>query len=297
MTPLTWRDRVLSAGARRFVRPLLALPIPWTLHRAGFDLFAPRPLRRRHIRERHQTFGGVPCLVTEGTGQGAPLLWVHGGGFVMGSAKAYRNLAHAFAQVTGRRVIMPDYRLAPEHPYPAGVDDVVAVAGALHGQGPYVLGGDSAGGTLALSSLAKLVGRGQAPARLVLICPATNLDSARPIPSHREMVLPVPLLRRVVAAYLGAADPRDPNVSPLHAQYKGTPPTLIQCARGEILEGDSDAVATRMAAAGVAVTVQKSDGVPHVWHLFAGYSPEADRAVARIAAFLDEDTPAAQVAS
>ncbi len=94
------------------------------------------------------------------------------------------------------------------------------------------------------------------------------------------------LLHRVARDYVGCADPRDPRVSPIHAVFDNSPPVLIQCATGEVLEADTDAIAKHLIRAGVSVEVQKTDGVPHVWQLFVGRTPKADRAVDAMAAFL-----------
>ena len=215
------------------------------------------------------------------------LLWLHGGGFVLGSAHSYARLALALAQRSGRRVILPEYRLAPEHPFPAGPDDCIAVARDLIAEGPLALGGDSAGGTLALTTLADLLADGTPPERVVLVSPAVDLDPSRQTPDTRgEMIFPLALLHRVARDYVGCADPRNPRVSPIHAVFDNSPPVLIQCATGEVLEADTDAIAEHLVRAGVSVEVQKTDGVPHVWQLFVGRTPKADHAVDAMAAFL-----------
>ena len=285
---MTWRERAVIHGCRWGVRPLLALPVPWTLHRRAFELGTPSAARLPGVAVERTRVGAVPCrIVRPEAGAAGTILWLHGGGFVMGSSGGvYLAFGAALAGATGRRVVLPDYRLAPEDPFPAAPDDTLAVARALAAEGPFALGGDSAGGTLAMVTLAGMLADEAAPERVVLASPAADLDPARPVPrGHREMMLPVAMLRRVARDYAGAADPRDPRLSPIHGDYAGAPPVLIQCARGEILEGDADALAARLRAVGASVTLEKEAGVPHVWQLFAGLAA-ADRAMASIAAFL-----------
>ena len=283
--PDTWRDRALLLACRVSARPFLSLPLPWSVHRRAFLLTAPTLPRRPGLTVTATTIAGVPGRITAPEAPRGTILWLHGGGFVLGSSRGvYANLAAALARATNMRVVMPDYRLAPEHPFPAGPDDCLAVARALSAEGPLVLGGDSAGGCFALTTLAGLLACGTPPARVLLASPAVDLDPARPVPpAPGEVVLPVSMLRRVCRDYVGQADARDPRVSPIHADFTGAPPVLIQCARGEILEGDSDAIAERLRAAGAQVTVQKETGVPHVWQVFAGRTPKADRAIAAMA--------------
>ncbi|MCK0166313.1 alpha/beta hydrolase [Jannaschia sp. S6380] len=287
MTPLTWRDRVLAAATRHVLRPILALPIPWQVHRVGFSLFAPDPPSRNLLPEVAVDIAGVPGIAVAPSARGGTLLWLHGGGFVLGSPQGYRALAHGLACRTGMRVIVPAYRKAPEHPFPAGLEDALAVARALAAAGPFALGGDSAGGTLALAVCAELLSGGKCPTQMALASPAADLDPNRTLPAGvDEMLLAEPLLRRMVADYLGGADPRDPRVSPIHADFTGAPPTFLQVARAELLEWDADAIAARLRAGGAPVRVEKVAGVPHDFQLFVDRVPAATAAVDRMAAFL-----------
>lgn len=286
---MSWRDTALALAARGVAKPLLSLPLPWHVHRRALR-FAEQQRPDEDITFVTTEIAGVPCgIVTPRTHHGT-LLWLHGGGFVLGSARSYLPLASALARQSGRRVILPDYRLAPEHPFPAAPDDCLAVARELATQGPFALGGDSAGGCLAAAVLADLLRDGTPPTRLVLASPAADLDPARPTPDMRgEILFPKSLLYRMAGEYAGTADPLDPRLSPIHGSYPGAPPTLIQCARGEVLEGDADALADCFRAGGGSVEVEKTDGVPHDWQLFVGHTPKADRAVVRMTDFLRVD--------
>ena len=284
---LDWRDRLIALGARAFIKPVFALPIAWTTHRRIADFHALRHRGTPGVHVTREEVAGIACRVaTPDVNDGAePLIWLHGGGFVMCSPNTHAPLLDALALASGRRVVAPAYRLAPEHPFPAGLEDALAVVRALE---PCALGGDSAGANLALGVTAALMTEGRPPERLVLIGPPVDLDPARtPPPGCDEMVLPFSAVRRIFAAYLTpGADPRDPRLSPIHADWTGAPPTLIHAARGELLEGDARALAAKMRAAGVEVALEVWDGVPHDWHMAAGHSPAADRAVARIGDFL-----------
>ena len=285
----TWRDRALALSARYGARPFLALPVPWQVQRLGMNLSAPRPLRMPGQSEVPGRIGGVPCLTVAPEVPRGTLIWLHGGAFVLGSPRNYRSLAHGLAARSGWRVILPDYRLAPEHPFPAGLEDCVAAIRAQAAEGAFALGGDSAGGTLALASLGLLLPEGVRPTHLVLASPACDLRLDRPPPDAcDEMLLPQRLLRRAARDYLAGADPTDPRASPINARFDGAPPTLIQAARGEWLERDADAIAERLRSFGAPVRVEKETGVPHVWQLAVGRTPKADRAVDSMAAFLRE---------
>jgi monoterpene epsilon-lactone hydrolase len=283
---MSWRDKALALASRALVKQVLRLPIPWSVHRQAFRLAAPRlPLRGASYEQTE--IAGIRCGIVTPPGARGTLLWLHGGGFVLGTDRAYLGLAAALARQAGVRIILPNYRLAPEHPFPAGPDDCLAVARAVATEGPFALAGDSAGGCLAAVTLASLLRDGTPPTHLILASPVVDLDPKRPVPdTSGELLFPLSILYRVGRDYAGHADPKDPRVSPVHAEFKGAPPTLIQCARGEVLEGDTDAIAGRLRAGGAEVTVQKTSGVPHVWQLFAGRTPKADRAITRMADFL-----------
>ncbi|MEM7487664.1 MAG: alpha/beta hydrolase [Pseudomonadota bacterium] len=290
MTGLTFRDRAVAATARYALRPMMTLPLPWQMHRAGLDLLTLRPLARPGVTETSGTRAGVPVLTISPEAPTGTLLWLHGGGFVMGSPESYRVLADALARTAGLRVVLPDYRKAPEHAFPAGLDDCLAVTRTVAAEGPYHLGGDSAGGNLALAVCAEMLEAGSGPARMALVSPVGDLDPGRALPRDSdEMLLSTSTLRRMAEDYLGGADPADPRASPVRAAFPDPPPTLIQAVDGEILEGDADAIARRLRAFGGRVAVEKVPGMPHDYQLFVGLAPAADAAVARMAAFLRGD--------
>ncbi|MEL6689589.1 MAG: alpha/beta hydrolase [Pseudomonadota bacterium] len=290
--PRHWRDRVIAWGARRIAQPRLASPAPWTAHRHGFEKAAGL---RRFSKARGVTVKPIQ-LGPEGALEIAPpslerrLVWIHGGGFVVGSPETHLVMLTHLAKVANALVIAPRYRLAPEHPFPAGPDDVdAAMAEAMAYRtetGPLTLGGDSAGGCLALVALQKLLRDGTPPAGVLLFSPATITDPARPVPDADDLLFPEEILHRIGASYSADADPKDPRFSPVNGDYTGAPPTLIQCVSREFLEEDSDAIAARLSSQGAQVTLEKVTRMPHVWQFMAGSSPLADDAIARAAAFM-----------
>ena len=285
-----WRDRALALGARTLVKPSLALPLPWAWHRIAFGIAGRLNPMARGITRRHISLGGHMALGFSPKAPEARLFWVHGGGFTIGSPHTHQALLSLLAREANALVLAPSYRLAPEHPFPAALDDVAAALRAARDHrpdlGPLALGGDSAGGGLILAAMAEALAEGARFRALLLSSPVADLDTARPVPEADDLLFPVSILRRIGRDYGGGHDPRDPRLSPLRARMSHAPPTLFHCARGELLEGDTDAMADRMRAAGVPVTVEKAARVPHAWHWLAGRSPAATEAIRRMAAFL-----------
>jgi acetyl esterase/lipase len=224
-------------------------------------------------------------------------LFLHGGAYVTGSPDLYRHVSWRFASAARAQFIAVEYGLAPEHPFPAALDDALAAWRALLGEGANpshcAIMGDSAGGGLALALALRLRDTGvPLPGALVAISPWTDLAitgrSAQP-PAADPMLYPEHLAD-YAAHYLAGADPRDPYVSPLYGDPSGLPPTLLQVGSDEILRDDSVRMAERMRDAGCNVTLEVWPRMPHVWHAFAPILPEAGRAIARIGEFVREWT-------
>ena len=154
---LDWRDRVMALGARAFVKPVFALPLDWRTHRRIAEFHAKHYRPAPDVAVRWTEAAGVTLreAVPDEVTDAPPLVWLHGGGFVMCSPGTHAALLDALARATRRRVLAPAYRLAPEHPFPAGYDDALAVVRAV---GRCALGGDSAGANLALGVAAALIG-------------------------------------------------------------------------------------------------------------------------------------------
>jgi epsilon-lactone hydrolase len=234
------------------------------------------------IAVRPANAGGVPALLL-GAGEEEPtLLYLHGGGFVLGSAFGYRPLAGALALAAGTGALVPEYRLAPEHPFPAALDDVVrAYAWMLERGVPpeqLTVAGDSAGAGLVLSLLLTLKARGlPLPGAAVMLCPAVDLTFGLlvPPPDDAQAETALAFGRLAVAAYLGDHPIDDPLVSPLRADLSGLPPMLIQAATGDLQRPDAQALADRAGSHGVDVRLELYPVDTHVFHFFWSFLPEA----------------------
>jgi acetyl esterase/lipase len=223
------------------------------------------------------------------------LLYLHGGGYFACSARTHRPFTTAFAK-SGLRVYAPDYRLAPENPFPAGLNDAVAAWHAVRAQTgaatAMVIGGDSAGGGLALATMLKLRDGGAAlPAAAALFSPLTDLigiGASRQINDRRCAMFYGSGLARATEFYLAetGGDPRDALASPLYADLRGLPPLLIHVGADETLRDDSTELAARARAAGVRVELTVWPVVPHVWQMFHAFVPEGRQSLAAASAFL-----------
>lgn len=233
-------------------------------------------------------------LVPQGVRADAAVLYLHGGGYVIGSARSHRHLAAAIASAADVAALLPDYRLAPEHPFPAAVDDAVAACGWLLGRGippgRIVVAGDSAGGGLTVATLLALRDKGQPlPAAGVCISPWVDLTCSGA--SYVTRAEADPMVRRegvleMAKAYLAGADAKTPLASPLHADLRGLPPLLIHVGSDEVLLDDAVQLAGQAKAAGVEATLEVWQEMIHVWHWFLPMLDEAERAVARIGEFV-----------
>ena len=221
-------------------------------------------------------------------------LLLHGGGYSAGSPKTHRKLAANIARATNMRVLVPDYRLAPEHPFPAGVKDALLTFGWLLSQGrkesDIVVGGDSAGGGLALSMLLALREAGAPmPRAAVLLSPWTDLTVSSPSYERlrrRDPSITQQGLREAGLWYAGRRNPAEPMLSPLFADLGGLPPMLIHAGGDEVMLDDSKLLAERASAAGVAVTAKIWPGLWHVFHDATPHVPEANQGIAEIGDFV-----------
>ena len=291
---------LVRLGARQVSRRVLNPRLPWDVQRRRLDrLVGPWPLPRG-TSVRKSTWNGVPGEVVTAGPSAVTVVHFHGGGYCVGSPAEARDWAAHLITRTGCRVILPEYRLAPEHPYPAAVDDARAVVGAVLGEaaaGTVVLSGDSAGGGLALGVALTLPGSTDGAARLagcMLLSPWLDLTadwSALPELARRDVVLSPGWLEACARAYVPTGDRADPMVSPLHANLGGLPPLLIQCGTDDLVAPDSEKLAARAEAADVDVTYSLWRGL---WHDFTmqpditaagdGALDEAARFVARVCA-------------
>lgn len=232
--------------------------------------------------------------------QGAAILFVHGGGFTAGSSKTHRAMAARISAAARAPVLLIDYRLAPEQPFPAAVEDVVSAFRWLLEQGfkppQIVLGGDSAGATLALSGLIRLRDEGvDRSAGAFLISPWVDLALTGESIETRAEVDPLTTregLHKAAQMYLGERDPSDPLASPLNAQLDRLPPLLIQTGEHEILLDDATRLAKKAQSVGGSVQLEIWDEMWHVWHGWAPDLPEAQEAIEHIGNFVQQQLAA-----
>jgi acetyl esterase/lipase len=216
------------------------------------------------------------------------VLYLHGGAYVICSPRTHRRLTAAISREARARVLAIDYRLAPEHPFPAALDDSFdAYRWLIERNAPehIAIAGDSAGGGLTLALMLRLrEERVPLPSCAVLLSPWTDLSTPRE--PREDAMLNAARLQDSAVMYIGDADPRSPLISPVFGDLAGLPPLLIHVAANEMLCDDAIRVADSAKRAGVDVTIDVVDEMFHVWHIFAGYVPEADEAVAKIGEYL-----------
>jgi len=225
---------------------------------------------------------------------GRAILHLHGGGYMFCTAHTYRPLAAHLAAAAGARVFTPDYRLAPEHKFPAQIEDGVSAYRLLRSQATpperIAITGDSAGGGLALAVLLRLRELGERlPACAVLFSPWIDLAATAPSlkrNARRDPSLVGENVGKGLHLYLGDVARTDPRASPYHADLAGLPPMLIQVGDIEVLLDDSTRLADKARTAGIDVVCKVWPGVPHVWQNFAPMMPEARAAVAEAATFI-----------
>jgi epsilon-lactone hydrolase len=319
--PLRVPPAVIRLGVRQLGRHCLDAALPWAVQRTRLDQLTGPALLPSGTTVAEQTIGGVRAEVVSAPATAAPVpdpapgltpglptvVHFHGGGYCVGSARTARSWAAHLSAQTGCRVVLPEYRLAPEHPHPAALHDARAVMKALSGQalpgqalpgqaqpGPVVVSGDSAGGGLALALLLALRDEGQElPAGCILLSPWLDLGRDRhAVPGlvRRDVLLNPRWLDACARAYAAPSMWAEHSVSPLRAAHSGLPPLLIQAATDELLAPDAELLAASASTAGVDVTYTRW---PRLWHDFAlqpGLLAAADSALAQAAWFVGQVT-------
>jgi len=286
------------------LKPIMRFQIKRRLKKKP-DVLELRPIMEESIKLQKQpptdikfeqtTLGGVPTerITASGSDESRAFFYIHGGGWVAGSPAIYRPMTWRLAKQVGVPVYAVDYRLAPEHKFPAGLDDCVAAYRGLLDKGldasNIVVGGDSAGGNLTLVLALRLKDEGlPLPAGLVCLSPATDMTNsgASATRNAKADTLFVPeMMDTVQARYFPNEDPQHPYLSPLFGDITGLPPTLFQVGDTEMLLDDSTRIAEKMKAAGIEVTLEVWPKVWHVWQMNADQLPEGREAIDRISAF------------
>jgi len=290
-------ERLLAVFLRGFLRvtfrPFIGPPLGARLQRTVVALLSPAMPGGTGTRQHTQQMGGVPVrIVRPATGETTKgvILYLHGGAFCLGSPRTHRSITTRLAVAAGMTVMVPDYRLAPEHPYPAALDDAEACYRSLRNSGhrpeQIVLAGDSAGGSLALALALRLRQAGERPAALLLLSPVS--DGSLSGETMTSMAGRDPMIRRgwleqglrwygVPAGDLAHA--------PLSQDLAGLPPMLIQVGELELLRADATRLAAHASACGVACELEQYPERWHVFHLQAFYLASARQALRRLGGY------------
>jgi acetyl esterase/lipase len=226
-----------------------------------------------------------------GNGDQGTLLYLHGGAYIFGSANTHRRLAAKLAEDSGLTAYSIDYRLAHEHPFPAAIDDCMTAYQALLGRGlrNIIIAGDSAGGGLALALLHSILAKGlPKPRAVVAFSPLTDQtlqSQSVKDNAQSEAMLPAERMEEVRDMYL-TEDFKNPLASPLFGDFRAAPPVFLSVGTTEILRDDTLAMAAKLRAQGVSVTLELLENAPHVWPFFHGRLPEADATLEKVRQFL-----------
>lgn len=245
--------------------------------------------------------GGIPAewISTPESSEDRILFYLHGGGYCIGSLDTHRDMVSRIARAGRARALSVEYRLAPENPHPAALEDSLAAYRALLASGAdptrIIIGGDSAGGGLTMATLISLRDAGDPlPAAAVCLSPWTDLDETGDSAITKADVDPMIKPdgeKKMARNYAGGADLREPLLSPLYAELHGLPPMLIQVGTREVLLDDSTRFADRAREAGVDVTLEPWEEMFHVWQFFAFMLPEGKQAVDRLGEFIQQQVP------
>lgn len=287
---MSFRLSALNAVSRRVIKPFIARAGKPEDARRHLEISTRLFLHGPRTATERSALNGVPVVTFEPpvARQDGTIFYLHGGGYIAGSPNTHRAMLSVLAASSGSRVIAPDYRLAPEHPVPAAFEDALAVWATLDPK-TTVLGGDSAGGGLALALLSEALQQGARPAGLFAYSPWTDLAATGESlkeNAERDVILPVERLPELVDMVLAGADARDTRVSPLYANFHGSPPVHLEVGLSEILRDDTLRMAERLSEQGGDVTVETLPHAPHVWQMLVGILPEARISLERTANFI-----------
>jgi epsilon-lactone hydrolase len=264
---------------------------PLVERRAGLEAFAAQAPMPSGVTATEEVLGGRPALRIAPLEPRGRALFLHGGAYVLGSARSHAGLAARYALASGATFYVLDYRLAPEHPYPAALDDALAAYEELAGgKEPLALVGDSAGGGLSLALAVALRDR-QAPAPVAVAitspwCDLTLSGESMTARAGEEIMLSRAGLAQDADRYRGDRAAADPAVSPLFAELAGLPPSLIQVGTHEVLLDDARRLHDRLEQAGVAVTLELWDDMGHAWAASGTAGPNAAQSIRDLGAFL-----------
>ncbi|MCU7696869.1 alpha/beta hydrolase [Acinetobacter sp. AYS6] len=292
--------QLLAWTIRTTLRPALSPKMPLKLQRFCSDAASAIVLGPRGYKTKKQTIDQVPTVHIQPkiTQSELGILYLHGGGYVVGSSKSHTKLAAQIGHTAQAQVWLPEYRLAPEHASPAAIEDVIAVYKALLAQGQdpnkLVIAGDSAGGGLSLSTAIAIRNAGlPLPAALVLLSPWVDLSlSGSTMKTHtaQDAMLSEDWLTWCAKNYCGQKPTIDPSCSPLYANLTGLPPVLIHVGTEEVLLDDAKRLAEQTEKYGIPTNLKVYDQVGHVFQFHAGILKESDDSIERIGQFIDKHT-------
>ena len=298
----SWSTELTVVAMRAFIMEASVHPDPQARNRLEARLDPPLPRRLRGVvRIEQRPIAGRRaewhvCDLPASPSGGVTLLYFHGGAYVAGNPATHRRFVAALAWEIGANAVVPDYRLAPAHRFPAALDDAVAAYRELVGSGvepsSIVLAGDSAGGGLAMATLLRLRDEGDAlPAGALLFSPYVDLEHTGPsiLANSGSDYLPLGVIRPNFE-YIGAADPHQPYASPLHGDLTALPPLLILGGDHEMIFDDALRLASKADAAGVPAVLHVGRSMPHVWPAILPDEPETLRALAACRAFVASAT-------
>jgi len=273
----------------------------------GYELMAAMDPTPADVRVEAVDANGVSVewITAPDANDDTTILWLHGGGYMIGSLTTHRSMIARISAVSGARALAVDYRLAPEHPFPAAVEDATAAYLWLLSEGVdperLIVGGDSAGGGLTVATLVSLRDADDPlPAAAVCVSPWVDLEgvgASMTTKADADPIVEKDGLLKMAEAYHAETKPRHPLVSPIHADLSGLPPMLVQVGTSETLLDDSTRLTSKAKADGVDVTLEEWDEMIHVWHSFAAMLPEGQQAIDRIGEFVREKVAATATAS
>ncbi len=302
--PMNDEVRREIADGRDVFTPLVSIlkgePADQTMDeaRAAYIAVKARQLPPSTVRFEAIDMGGVPGLLATPADAAdcRALFYIHGGGYMSGGSGASKAEVGRLGEALGARAWVPDYRLAPEHPCPTPLDDVLAAYRWLLNQGhdpsSIVFAGESAGAAMVVSTMVRAKAAGlPLPARGLAISPWTNLEHTGASMTNRDGIDPVvtkAALQLLARAFLGNTLPGDPDASPVFADVRGLPPIIVQVGENEVMMSDAIRLAEHLAGNRVRTTLEVWPGMFHVWHHFAAILPEGQEAIASAAAFLSQ---------
>jgi acetyl esterase/lipase len=266
--------------------------------RAAYTAFQTQQPAPPGVRFEDLVMGGVPATLVQPEVKTSDivLLYLHGGAYIVGEPDGYHGIGGNYAKLLGANVYIPDYRLAPEHPFPAAIDDSLRAYEWLLDQGiqaeKIAFAGESAGGSMVISVMVAAKQKGlPLPAAGVAISPWANLEHTGASMTNRDGLDPLntkPLLDLLARTFLAGALPNHPLASPVFADVTGLPPILVQIGENELMLSDAIRLASHLAENRVRVNLEVWPGMPHAWHFFHTFLPEAGQALRTSARFISD---------